>query len=96
MGVYENIMLVCGLIISLGGAAAVIVKLISPWKQLRLEIDEIKDKQKKDYERSIEEEETNKMICKCLLVMLDHEITGNSIDKLKSTKSDLQDFLINK
>lgn len=34
------------------------------------------------------------MQCRCLLVLIDHEITGNSVENLKSMKRELQNFLV--
>jgi len=39
-------------------------------------------------------DESNRQLCKCMLALMDHEITGNSIDKLKKTRDDLNMFLI--
>lgn len=39
---------------------------------------------------------TNKMICKCLLAMMDHELDGNSVEKLKQTRDDLREFIVDK
>ena len=41
-------------------------------------------------------EQTDKMICKTQLAMLDHFITGNGIEKLKQVKTERQDYIINK
>ena len=43
-----------------------------------------------------EQEETNRMILQCMLDLINHEITGNGIDKLKERRDSLQEFLINK
>ena len=37
---------------------------------------------------------TQRMICKSLLVIMNHEITGNGIEKLKDQQEELQRFLI--
>ena len=39
-------------------------------------------------------EDANQMILKCLLVIINHEITGNGIEKMKETRDKLQDFLV--
>lgn len=39
-------------------------------------------------------EESNKILCKSMLVLINHEITGNGIDKMKQARDELQDFLI--
>ena len=41
-------------------------------------------------------EDSNKMILQCLLVIINHDITGNGIDKMKEAREELQEFLINK
>lgn len=33
-------------------------------------------------------------MCRGMLALLNHEITGNSIDKLKDAQADMTDFLI--
>lgn len=35
-------------------------------------------------------------ICSAMLALLEHNINGNSIDKLKEAKNEMQDFLIHK
>lgn len=40
--------------------------------------------------------ESDRHICRCMLALMDHEITGNSIDRLKRTRDDLNAFLIDK
>lgn len=46
-----------------------------------------------------EQKETSefiKIICNSMLALLHHNITGNSIDKLKEAETELQNYLINK
>ena len=51
---------------------------------------------KTDNERLKEIETSNKMMLQCLLVIINHDITGNGIDKMKEARDDLQKFLIDK
>lgn len=39
-------------------------------------------------------DESNKILCKSMLVLINHEITGNGIDKMKQARDELQDYLI--
>lgn len=39
-------------------------------------------------------EEGQKVLCKGMLAMLNHEITGNSVDKLKAAQQGLTDYLV--
>ena len=50
----------------------------------------------KDDARLKEIEVSNKMILQCLLVIINHDITGNGIEKMKSARDELQEYLINK
>ena len=36
------------------------------------------------------------MILQGLLVLINHDITGNGVDKLKETRDELNEYLINK
>ena len=49
-----------------------------------------------DNERLKDVEMSNKMILQCLLVIINHDITGNGIDKMKEARDELQEYLINK
>lgn len=46
--------------------------------------------------RSKESSETERMLCKCMLALLDHEITGNGIEHMKQIKSEMQTHIIEK
>jgi hypothetical protein len=50
----------------------------------------------KDYRRLTDLEEENRAFARALLALLDHEITGNSVDKLKDARAALQTYLIEK
>ena len=93
----------------LGGVAGIvagvsaITKLFNPFKDLKKRIDEHERKLSNDHLRMnnmdktmCEVEESNKVICKSLLVLLNHEITGNGVDKLKLQRDALEQFLIDK
>lgn len=49
-----------------------------------------------DNKRLKEMESSNRMILQCLLVIINHDVTGNGIEKMKEIRDDLQDYLINK
>ena len=36
------------------------------------------------------------VICRCMLAMLNNSITGNGVDKLKTARDEMQDYLINR
>ena len=41
-------------------------------------------------------ENSNEIICESLFALLNHEITGNSVDKLIKQRDNLQKYLIEK
>ena len=97
----------CGMIAAVGGAVAIIAKIFAPIKEMNKRIDALeklhKDDQKGNENRfktdliAIEQlEESNKRICKCMVALMDHEITGNSIERMKKTRDELNDYLIEK
>ena len=84
-----------GFVVLLGN----VVKTIKDWRQpgqsaakWRTEMDEnVKD----NTDRIKKVEDGNKIIMRALVAMLNHEINGNSVDKLQKALSDLNDYLIN-
>lgn len=73
-----------------------IYKLFTPARKVSKTVTDHARMLDNDNRRLQELESTNRMICKSLLVLLDHEITGNSVDKLKEAKKEMQDFLISR
>ena len=39
-------------------------------------------------------EGSDRMLLRCMLVIINHDITGNGIDKLKETRDELNEYLI--
>lgn len=72
-------------------------------KEVRKPNDDLKTKVEKhdqlldnDNKRLKEIETSNQMILRSLLVIINHEITGNGISTMKQTRDELQEFLIKK
>lgn len=93
----------CAGIVCISGGLSVFAKLMHPFKKLRVRAEEHDRKIeqhdaeiKKLQDRYTAANETDKIICKSLLVLLNHEITGNGIDKLKEQRDVLEQFLIDK
>ena len=49
-----------------------------------------------DNERLKEVEGSNKILCECMLVLINHEITGNGYENMKNVRDKLQKYLIEK
>ena len=60
----------------------------------RKEFDGLKSYQNDDHDRLKDLERGNEKICKCMLALTDHELTGNSVDKLRKAKDEMQNYLI--
>ena len=61
--------------------------------------DTVKDhteKLKKDHVRLTNLEDAIRVLMRSQIAQLDHEISGNSIDKLTESRSEIQQFLIDK
>ena len=72
-------------------------------KEVRKPNDDLKAKVEKhdrlldnDNKRLKEIESSDQMILKSLLVIINHEITGNGIGKMREARDELQKFLIEK
>ena len=92
----NQILAICGFIASLWTVYKIIVELRKPSVDLRKEVESHEQKLNSDHTRLNEIEESNKMLLQCMLVIINHEITRNGIDKMKETRDMLQDYIINK
>lgn len=90
----SDIVFFCGVVAAIWGVIKIIKEIKKPSNDLKSQVEEHEKKLNKDNKRLEDIEEYNKAICKSLLALIDHEITGNGIDKLKTTKTELQNFLI--
>ena len=75
-----------------------VVKVIKEWKtpganvsKWRTDMDE---QMRNSNDRIKKVEDGNKVIMKALIAMMNHEINGNSVDKLQKALGELNDYLI--
>ena len=54
------------------------------------------EKLRKDHERLNRLEEAIRVLMRSQIAQLDHEISGNSVEKLRESKNEIQQFLIDK
>lgn len=89
----------------LGGAIVYIKKgagpILAPFRRMESKVKNHEqylhnDKEKlEEHDKAIKEiSEDNKVICKALLLLMEHAVTGNSVEKLKKGKQELQEYLI--
>ena len=109
---YQVAIGILGFITIVGGATAVMSRWATPFKTiksqmsnkaeksdldaLKQEVSILRGYQSSDHKELQKIETGTEKICKCVLAITDHELTGNSIDKLRKAKDEMQDFLIEK
>lgn len=92
----EQIIYICGLIAALWGLWKIVKELKKPNDDLKAAVSKHTKLLDNDNKRLKDYEESNRMILQCLLVIINHEITGTGIENLKHARDDLQEYLINK
>lgn len=92
----NQILAVCTFITAIWGVWKIVKEVKKPNDDLRAKVDHHEALLECDNERLKEVESSNKMILQCLLVIINHDITGNGIDKMKEARNDLQEYLINR
>ena len=85
-----------GFVASVWSVWKIVKELKKPSDDLRSDVDRHEEHLKNFDTRMKEVEASNKMILQCLLVIINHDITGNGIDKMKTARDELQDYLINR
>ena len=83
-----------GFIVLLGN----FIKTIKDWRQPGMSMEQwkrdVNTKLDSDNKRIKSLEAGNRAICKGLLAMLDHELSGNSVDKIRKAKDDITNYLL--
>lgn len=96
MELVQTLLSVCGAISIVGGAGAVIIKVIAPAFKLSKRVEQLEVYNEKDYKRLQSLEEMQKQQSKCLAAMLNHTITGNGIENMKKIRDELLENIIDK
>ena len=86
----------CAFLTAIWGAYKIVKELKRPSEDLRATVKKHDKCLEDDHSRLKALEESNKMILQCLLIIINHDITGNGIDQMKKCRNDLQAYLINK
>lgn len=89
-----QILALCALITALWGVRKIVKELKKPNEDLKNTVAKHDLLLDNDNKRLKEIEDSNKMILQCLLVIINHDITGNGIDKMKDARDELQNYLI--
>lgn len=86
----------CSFIGAIWGVWKIAKEIHKPSEDLKNRVEKHDALLNKDNVRLKEIEESNQMILKSLLVIINHDITGNGIEKMKTTRDELQEYLINR
>lgn len=104
---YTFLMAMCGAIVTISAAVAVIVRVIQKAKQpeesqnkrienLEKKVERFEQLFDNDNKRLIELEKGNRIMQQSMLALLSHAINGDDVDGLKKAKDNLQTYLIDK
>lgn len=89
----ETILAWGGAIVLIGNVATVIYKVIKPSIDVRKRVDELEQHDKQDFKRIQSLQQLNQAQCKMLLVMIDHMIDGNHVEKMKETREHIIEMI---
>ena len=86
----------CALVTSLWGLYKIVKEWKKPSDDLKKTVEKHIELLDVDNKRLKEIENSDKMILQCLLAIINHNITGNGIDRMKEIRDELQEFIIKK
>lgn len=89
----QTLLALGGGIVLLGNVGSVLHKAFHPAAQVKRDVEELKEHDRKDYEAIRRLTEMNRAQCGLLLSMINHMIDGNGIEKMKETRDDIQKML---
>lgn len=92
----DKLLVAASAVVLVGNMAKTIGAWLNPIKKLVEDVEEHKDQLKRDDERITKQENDMQMMLKCMLVLMNHDIDGNGVDKLKSTRDELQEYITNR
>ncbi len=93
---WTGLLYICGAIVTVGGAAAVIIKMAAPYKNLKARVDKHDGLFENDNRRLKSLEDMNKSLCQAMVALLDHTVTGNSVERCRDARNKLIDYLATK
>ena len=92
----EKLLVLAAAIVLIGNMAKTLGAWLNPIKKLVEDVEEHEAKIRNDDKRITQQENDMQMMLKCMLVLMNHDIDGNGVDKLKSTRDELQEYITNR
>jgi hypothetical protein len=93
---WETILAVAGGVVVLGNCIKTLGSWLAPAKKLTETVAEHERKLANDDKRLKQQEADNQMMLRCLFALVNHDIDGNGIERLKATREELQDYITNR
>jgi ribosomal protein S27AE len=85
-----------GAIILIGSASTIVATWLKPLTNMEKRLKSLEYYRTEQDKVSKDLQECSHLLCKVMFILLDHEITGNSIEGLKKTREELREYLIKK
>ena len=92
----NDILYLCGIVVTIWGAYKVIKEVRKPGNDLKETVKKHEELLKKDRAEIDEIKERNKVICKSIMTMINHELSGNDISNMRKMRDELNQYLIDK
>ena len=96
MGLAEfvnTVLSICGGISIIGGAIAIIWKVVNPAVKLGKRVEILEEKSDKDYNAIEDIKSAQSLLCQGMLAMIDAQLSGNNVENLRKTKDSLIKYL---
>ena len=89
----NTILAICGGVSIVGGAIAIIWKMVNPAVKLGKRVEVLEAKADKDYNAIEDIKSAQSLLCQGMMTMIDSQISGNNIENLKKAKEGLIKYL---
>lgn len=89
----NTILAICGGISIIGGAIAIIWKMVNPAVKLGKRVEVLEEKADKDYTSIEDIKSAQSLLCQGMIAMIDSQLSGNNVENLKKTKDSLIKYL---
>lgn len=93
---WEGFLAIAGGVVLIGNLLKTLGGWLAPAKRLNDTVAEHERKLASDDKRLDHLETDNQMILKSLFALVNHDIDGNGIERLKATREELQDYITNR
>ena len=89
----NTILTICGGVSIVGGAVAIIWKMVNPAVKLGKRVEVLEEKSDKDYASIEDIKSAQSLLCQGMIAMIDTQLTGNNVENLKKTKDSMIKYL---